>query len=137
MRTVVSSPFRRAKWDIVTWYSPPIFFGPLIWKLRRNSGARTYLILRDIFPEWAVDLGLVRKGPVYLVFKAIAAFQYAVSEVIGVQTPSNLVYLANWASPDGWLAFHLSLSGKPMTSSLTRGLPNRDICCELSTVRTL
>jgi glycosyltransferase involved in cell wall biosynthesis len=110
-RNIRKSPFRRAKWDIVTWYSPPIFFGPLIWKLRRNSGARTYLILRDIFPEWAVDLGLVRKGPVYLVFKAIAAFQYAVSEVIGVQTPSNLVYLANWASPNrrievlhNWLA---------------------------------
>jgi glycosyltransferase involved in cell wall biosynthesis len=57
------------------------------------------LILRDIFPEWAVDLGLVRKGPVYLVFKAIAALQYAVSDVIGVQTPSNLAYLSKWASP--------------------------------------
>jgi glycosyltransferase involved in cell wall biosynthesis len=98
-RNVRKSPFRRAKWDILAWYSPPIFFGPLIWKLRLNSGARTYLILRDIFPEWAVDLGLVRKGPVYLVFKAIAALQYAVAEVIGVQTPSNLLYLSGWAQP--------------------------------------
>lgn len=98
-RNLRKSPFRRAKWDLVAWYSPPIFFGPLIWKLRRDSKARTYLILRDIFPEWAVDLGLVRKGPVYLVFKAIVAFQYAVSEVIGVQTPSNLAYLSKWASP--------------------------------------
>src|SRR3954469_11643820 len=110
-RNIRKSPFRRAEWDIVAWYSPPIFFGPLIWKLRRNSKARTYLILRDIFPEWAVDLGLVRKGPVYLVFKAIVAFQYAVSEVIGVQTPSNLAYLSKWASPNrrvevlrNWLA---------------------------------
>ena len=110
-RNIRKSPFRRAKWDIVVWYSPPIFFGPLIWKLRRNSGARTYLILRDIFPEWAVDLGLVRKGPVYLVFKTIVALQYAVSEVIGVQTPSNLAYLSKWASPNrrvevlhNWLA---------------------------------
>src|SRR4051794_1672876 len=98
-RNIRNSPFRRAKWDIVAWYSPPIFFGPLIWKLRRSSGARTYLILRDIFPEWAVDLGLVREGPVYLAFKAIAALQYAVSDVIGVQTPSNLAYLSKWASP--------------------------------------
>ena len=28
------------------------------------------------------------------------AFQYAVSEVIGVQTPSNLAYLSKWASPN-------------------------------------
>jgi glycosyltransferase involved in cell wall biosynthesis len=98
-RNIRNSPFRRARWDVLSWYSPPIFFGPLIWKLRRNSGARTYLILRDIFPEWAVDLGLVRKGPVYLMFKAVAALQYWVSDVIGVQTPSNLAYLSKWASP--------------------------------------
>jgi glycosyltransferase involved in cell wall biosynthesis len=100
LRNVRKSPFRSAKWDLLVWYSPPIFFGPLIWALRRTSGARTYLILRDIFPEWAVDLGLVRKGPVYIVFKAVAALQYAVAEVIGVQTPSNLAYLSGWTSPN-------------------------------------
>jgi glycosyltransferase involved in cell wall biosynthesis len=98
-RNIRKSPFRAAKWDLLTWYSPPIFFGLLIWALRLGSGARAYLILRDIFPEWAVDLGLVRKGPVYLVFKAIAALQYAVADVIGVQTPSNLAYLSRWARP--------------------------------------
>src|SRR3954468_11640544 len=97
LRGVQKSPFRSAKWDLVVWYSPPIFFGPLIWRLRRGSAARTYLILRDIFPEWAVDLGLVNKGPVYPVFKAIAALQYAVADVIGVQTPSNLAYLSRWS----------------------------------------
>lgn len=96
------SPFATASWDLLVWYSPPIFFGPLIAKLQRKSKgknkARTYLILRDIFPEWAVDLGLVRRGPVYLVFKAIAAFQYSVAQVIGVQTESNLHYLTKWAN---------------------------------------
>jgi glycosyltransferase involved in cell wall biosynthesis len=91
------SPFASTKWDLIVWYSPPIFFGPLIWALRRMSGGRTYLILRDIFPEWAVDLGLVRRGPVYLFLKAIAALQYSVADVIGVQTPSNLAYLWRWA----------------------------------------
>src|SRR3954471_21972071 len=100
-RNIRNSPFRRAKGGIIAWYSPPIFFGPLVWKLRRNSGGRTYLILRDIFPEWAVDLGLVRKGPVYGVLKAIAALQYAVAEVIGVQSPSNLPYVSSWARPLG------------------------------------
>lgn len=98
-RSIRRSAFASANWDLLVWYSPPIFFGPLIAVLRRRSQARTYLILRDIFPEWAVDLGLVRRGPVYLVFKAIAAFQYSVAEVIGVQTPSNLGYLSRWARP--------------------------------------
>ncbi len=98
-RNLRRSPYAGAKWDLLVWYSPPIFFGPLISALRRKSKARTYLILRDIFPEWAVDLGLVRRGPVYLLFKAIAAFQYAVAEVIGVQTQSNVTYLSKWADP--------------------------------------
>jgi glycosyltransferase involved in cell wall biosynthesis len=98
LRNLRKSPLRSAEWDLLVWYSPPIFFGPLIWALRRTSGARTYLILRDIFPEWAVDLGLLRKGPSYLVFKAMAALQYALAEVIGVQTPSNLAYLSKWQS---------------------------------------
>jgi glycosyltransferase involved in cell wall biosynthesis len=98
-RNLRRSPYAGAKWDLLVWYSPPIFFGPLISELRRKSQARTYLILRDIFPEWAVDLGLLRKGPVYWLFKAIAAFQYAVAEVIGVQTQSNLAYLERWACP--------------------------------------
>src|SRR5471032_64198 len=97
LRNIRKSPFASTKWDLIVWYSPPIFFGPLIWALRRISGGRTYLILRDIFPEWAVDLGLVRRGPVYLALKAIAALQYTVADVIGVQTPSNLAYLRRWA----------------------------------------
>jgi glycosyltransferase involved in cell wall biosynthesis len=96
LRNVRKSPFRPAKWDLLVWYSPPIFFGPLVWALRRASGARTYLILRDIFPEWALDLGLIKKGPSYLLLKAFAAFQYAISDTIGVQTESNLSYLSNW-----------------------------------------
>jgi glycosyltransferase involved in cell wall biosynthesis len=96
LRNVRKSQFHSTKWDLIVWYSPPIFFGPLIWALRRASGARTYLILRDIFPEWAFNLGIIRKGPVYFLFKAVAAFQYAVADTIGVQTESNLAYLPNW-----------------------------------------
>ncbi|MBR1120209.1 glycosyltransferase family 4 protein [Bradyrhizobium lablabi] len=98
-RNIRKSPFRREKWDILVWYSPPIFFGPLIWAMHRRFGGWRYLILRDIFPEWAVDLGLVHRGPVYLVFKAIAAYQYWIADVIGVQTNSNLAYLKRWENP--------------------------------------
>src|SRR4051794_18947297 len=111
LRNIRKSPLRAQQWDLLVWYSPPIFFGPLIWALQRGSGARTYLILRDIFPEWANDLGVLRKGPSYLFFKAVAALQYALADVIGVQTPSNVAYLASWQTPQrsievlhNWLA---------------------------------
>jgi glycosyltransferase involved in cell wall biosynthesis len=95
------SPLGNVSWDLVAWYSPTIFFGPLVWFLKRSSSCRTYLILRDIFPEWALDLGLIRKGVAYLFFKGVANIQYAVADTIGVQTRSNLSYLARWANRSG------------------------------------
>ena len=99
LRSMRRSPFASTNWDLLVWYSPPIFFGPLVAVLRHRCRARTYLILRDIFPEWALDLGLIKEGPIYLWFKAMAAIQYAIADVIGVQTPSNLAYLSRWVSP--------------------------------------
>jgi glycosyltransferase involved in cell wall biosynthesis len=96
LRRLRKSPFARTRWDIVAWYSPTNFFGPFVWYLKRTTGARTYLILRDIFPEWTLDLGIMRKGPTYAFFKAIAYMQYSVADVIGVQTESNLVYMDAW-----------------------------------------
>lgn len=95
------TPFARVRWDVVAWYSPTIFFGPLVWYLKLMSGCRTYLILRDIFPEWTLDLGLMRKGFAYSLFKAIAQIQYSVADVIGVQTESNLAFLDAWRRRPG------------------------------------
>jgi glycosyltransferase involved in cell wall biosynthesis len=89
--------FNKERWDLILWYSPSIFFGPLIFKMKKSAQCKTYLILRDIFPEWALDLGLIRKGLTYSFFKLIANFQYSVADTIGVQTQSNLTYLKDWA----------------------------------------
>lgn len=96
-RALRKSPLRNEAWDAVVWYSPSIFFGPLVWLMRRKRRFSTYLILRDIFPEWTVDLRIMRKGPTYAFFKAVAGFQYWLADTIGIQSPSNAVYLRRWA----------------------------------------
>lgn len=90
------SPLRQRQWDGVAWYSPSIFHAPLIRSIKRASRCRSYLILRDIFPEWAADLGLMRKGLAYAIFKAIAWRQYLAADVIGVQSEGNLSYFKKW-----------------------------------------
>jgi glycosyltransferase involved in cell wall biosynthesis len=85
-------------WDGVIWYSPTIFLGPIVKRIKRASGCRSYLILRDIFPEWAADMGLMGRGLPYRFFKWIEAGQYAVADTIGVQCHANLAYLAAWAA---------------------------------------
>lgn len=90
------SPLHHQQWDAVIWYSPSIFFGPLVSWFRRLRGCKSYLIIRDIFPEWAVDMGLMRKGLVYRFYDAIARYQYSVADVVGVQTTGNIAYFLEW-----------------------------------------
>ena len=47
---------------------------------------------RDIFPEWAVDAGILRKGLVYYFFRSKEKHQYRIADRIAVQSPANLDY---------------------------------------------
>lgn len=80
--------------DWILFYSPTIFLGELVRKLKKLWRCPAYLILRDIFPEWAVNAGLLRKGLVYRFFRRKESEQYAVADVIAVQSPANLEYFA-------------------------------------------
>jgi glycosyltransferase involved in cell wall biosynthesis len=100
-RQLKCSPLAHERFDGVVWYSPSIFHGPLVQALKRQSRCPSYLIIRDIFPEWAVDMGLMGRGLPYRVFDAVARYQYSVADVIGVQTPGNLVYFERWQAQAG------------------------------------
>jgi glycosyltransferase involved in cell wall biosynthesis len=90
------SPLIDEQWDGVVWYSPSIFHAPMASRLKRVNGCKAYLIIRDIFPEWAVDMGLMGRGLPYLFFNAVASYQYSVADVIGVQTSGNRRYFDRW-----------------------------------------
>lgn len=129
-RSLQKSPVASEIWDGVVWYSPSIFHGPLVRALKTRSECKSYLIIRDIFPEWALDLGLIRPGLTYSFFRRIAREQYEVADIIGVQSPGNLGYfdtqseklalgrvevLQNWLSPPGSLPCPLSLDVTPLS----------------------
>ncbi len=95
------SPLAQQHWDAVIWYSPSIFHGPLAKWLKRKNDCKGYLIIRDIFPQWAVDLGIMRRGLPYRFLDAVARYQYSVADVIGVQTPGNLKFFSRWAQKGG------------------------------------
>lgn len=86
LRNLRKSPLAMERWDGVVWYAPSIFHGPLVSSLKKSSACKSYLIIRDIFPEWAVDMGLMGRGLPYRFFDAVARYQYSVADVIGVQT---------------------------------------------------
>jgi glycosyltransferase involved in cell wall biosynthesis len=95
-RNYHKSPLADRRWDGVVWYAPSIFHGPFAKSLKNSSSCKGYLIIRDIFPEWAADMGLIGRGIPYYFFKAVANYQYQVADTIGVQTPGNLAYFSDW-----------------------------------------
>ncbi len=101
LRQFRKSPFSSERWDGVVWYTPSIFHGPLASALKRRSNCKGYMIIRDIFPEWAVDMGLMGRGLPYRFFDTIARYQYSVANVIGVQTPGNQKYFEHWQQKPG------------------------------------
>ena len=95
---LLKSPLAHVKWHGVIWYAPSIFHGPFASFLKKKSRCKGYLIIRDIFPEWAADMGLMKRGGLpHRLFQLIARYQYSVADTIGVQTPGNLKYFENWA----------------------------------------
>jgi len=89
LRGLDRSPLGGTRWDGVVWYSPTIFFGRLVARIKAQASCRSYLILRDHFPDWAVDAGLLRKGIAYRFFKRVERRQYRAADIIGVQTQAN------------------------------------------------
>jgi glycosyltransferase involved in cell wall biosynthesis len=94
LRGMRLSGLKGEHWDGVVWYSPTIFLGLVARCVKRWNQCRGYLIVRDLFPDWAVDAGVMRKGFAYRFFKAVERFQYRVADVIGVQTPANVALVA-------------------------------------------
>ena len=101
--------------DLIIYYSPSIFFSSLVKRLKKKFACPSYLILGDIFPEWAVEIGILRKGLIYRYFKYKEWQNYEAADIIRVQSPANLMYfkkngldqkyhlevLYNWTSVTG------------------------------------
>lgn len=90
-----SQRFTECPINLIVWYSPSIFWGPLVKRIKNRWGCPSYLVLRDIFPDWAVHLELLSKyNPISFLLNWVAKFQYRQATFIGVQSPNNQRYLS-------------------------------------------
>lgn len=109
---MTNSFFKDKKIDLIVSYSPSIFWGRFTEKLKRFFSCPVYLILRDFFPQWVIDNGLIKSNSlVAKYFRYIEKVNYRSATVIGIQSPANIDFfkrcfgeryitrlLFNWAS---------------------------------------
>ncbi len=83
--------------DLVLFATPPTTLHGLVSAMKARSGAKSYLLLKDIFPQNSVDLGMLsRRGPkalVYAYFKRSERKTYEAADWIGCMSPANREYL--------------------------------------------
>ncbi len=94
-RAAIKKFLRRMKWDLILYSTPPITFPRVLNYLKRNNpSAKTYLLLKDIFPQNAVDLGMFsKKSLIYKSFRKKEKQLYQLSDYIGCMSPANVRYV--------------------------------------------
>lgn len=89
--------FSDVKFDLVLYHTPPVTFEKVVAFIKKRDHAKSYLLLKDIFPQNAVDIGLMSKrglrGIVYQYFRRKEQSLYKVSDFIGCMSPANVEYL--------------------------------------------
>ena len=82
------------KFDLILYSTPPITLYKVIRYCKNNYDAKTYLMLKDIFPQNAVDLGMIsRKGVIYKYFRKKEKLYYDIADKIGCMSHGNVKYL--------------------------------------------
>lgn len=85
------------KFDLILYPTPPITLVGTVAYLKKKCDATSYLLLKDIFPQNAVDLGMLSKtgikGIIYKAFRSKEKRLYNISDYIGCMSPANVDYV--------------------------------------------
>lgn len=97
-KRAIKKYFKGISFDLILYSTPPITFPKVIEYVKKaNPQAKTYLLLKDIFPQNAVDMGMLSKkgikGLLYKFFRVKEKKLYALSDYIGCMSPANVKYV--------------------------------------------
>lgn len=83
------------KFDLVLYTTPPITFTNVVkYVKKKNPGAKSYLLLKDIFPQNAVDIEMFsKKSPFWWYFRRKEVALYKASDYIGCMSPANVQFV--------------------------------------------
>lgn len=97
-KRAIKKYLKGVNFELILYSTPPITFPKVIeYAKKANPSAKTYLLLKDIFPQNAVDMGMLSKTGVksllYKFFRAKEKKLYAISDYIGCMSPANVRYV--------------------------------------------
>jgi len=109
--------------DMILFESPPVTNVSLVSWAKKQFKCPAYLMLKDIFPQNAVDLGVIKKGGIlYAYFCHKEKKLYRTADFIGCMSDANRKYLLDhncWLNPDKVELF-------PNTKKLTNDIVTKE-----------
>ena len=106
-KKAIHKHFANVKFDLILYSTPPITLMGVVKDIKkRNPQTKSYLLLKDIFPQNAVDMGMMSKkgvkGLLYKYFRKQEKDLYKISDFIGCMSPANVKYVLKnntWIDP--------------------------------------
>jgi len=90
----IKKHFRNVKFELILYSTPPITFEKIIKHIKTRDEAKSYLLLKDIFPQNAVDLEMFsKKSLLYWIFRNKEKKLYKSSDHIGCMSDANVQFI--------------------------------------------
>ena len=92
--SAIKKYYKNIDFDLVVYSTPPVTFTKIIKHIKKKTGAYSYLLLKDIFPQNAIDMGFLKKnGLLHKFFRLKEKKLYNLSDSIGCMSKANLDYI--------------------------------------------
>jgi glycosyltransferase involved in cell wall biosynthesis len=125
----IKSQVKSSGFDGIIYYSPSIFWGWLVNRLKKKCCCPAYLVLRDLFPQWVIDAGMLKeKSLIARYFRFFEHYSYKQADQIGLMSEKNLELfrLQNNKYPSevlrNWAKIYLACGTNISTSSMREKL---------------
>jgi glycosyltransferase involved in cell wall biosynthesis len=99
-KKAINKNFNNIRFDLVIYPSPPITLELVVSFLKKRDKCKTYLILRDIFPQNAVDLRMMSNNLIFKYFRKEEQRLYDISDHIGCMSRGNIDYVVKHNNVD-------------------------------------
>jgi glycosyltransferase involved in cell wall biosynthesis len=86
--------YGQIRFDLLIYSTPPITFEHVVKYVKHRDHCKTYLLLKDIFPQNAVDIGMMKnEGMIWQYFRKKEKRLYEISDHIGCMSQANVDYI--------------------------------------------
>ena len=93
MKKAIKQELSNETFDLILFEAPPATLVGVISYAKKLFNAPAYLMMKDIFPQNAIDIGLMQKGIIYYYFRLKEKQLYKHADMIGCMSEGNRRYI--------------------------------------------